>query len=572
MKQTRLVLALLVSSLAATPTLAASLTMLQFGSFETRDEAEKKLADINGKYKDALGTLATSIREVKLPPDNLTVYRTQAGPVADRAAAQSICSKLAATGDECYIVQTAMVTTPPATTAVAAAAPAPAPAAAPAPVAVTTPATELTKAKDQVLASTTGPTPDVTSKLSLMQPTTTDTVDTRDPTNRAALARVNTPLTENSALPVAPETPSADQSAEMKAALDKAVVDQPKVANDISTNVAEAQPTSRGSFWSRLNPFSSTPKPEVAPVVVAKTPDTAAPVETVAAQSLEAPVVAAAPLPETKPEVKPEVQVAAATPVVTTPVVTKSTTVLPAPAASAAITTVATPNVGFSNAPVITQAPVMQLPPPPAPLKAQDRAELAAGKTPLPAPEPVAAPINIAPLPPVASAPGNVQVEEAKRVPVTINAPLPTQAPFPTPKGPVGSMTPFVQAPVPLQPSATDSLKTIWAQIGPFTGNEEALSYWANYRQNHPDFPVVRVRVASNYQTLLRGGNAYYLRVGPMAQKAFVSSLCKSLSEVADGQPEPPKKQCGIVSDVGGSSPLGTPTGVLPKSRYNGRH
>ena len=538
MKKTRLVLALIVTSFMATPVLAASLTMLQFGSFETRDEAEKKLSDISGKYKDALGALPTNIREVKLPPDNLTVYRTQAGPVADRSAAQGICSKLAANGDECYIVQTAMVNAP--APVVATAAPATAPLAA-----------EMANAKNTQMAAT-GPTPDLTSKLSTLQSGTTDT---RDPLNRAALDRVNTPLADAAEQPVAntDATVVADQSAGMKTALDKAVADQSSVAKDVESSTAAAQTEQGGGFWSRMNPFSSTPKP-VAPVAP-KILDSAAPVDMVAEQPLKA-------LPPVSAPLQPAPL--AAMPVTPSPAPLAPLAAVPPNVAAA--TKEATPSpAGFSSTPVITQAPVMQLPPPPAPLKAQYAANTVA---PLPAPEPIAAPISVTPLPPTVAA-GTVQVEEAKRVPVTTTPVMPPPPPVPMqPTLP----PPFVQSPVSLVPTATDGMKTIWAQIGPFANNEEALAYWGTYRQNHPDFPVVRVRVASSYQQLIRGVNSYTLRVGPMAQRAFVSSLCKSLEEVPEGQPKVPSKQCGMVSDLGGSSSLVRTPGMLAPSRYGSRH
>ena len=73
MKHTRLALALAITSLSATPVIAASVTMLQFGSFETRDEAEKRLSEVKSKHAKEISGLASSIREVKLPPDNLPV-------------------------------------------------------------------------------------------------------------------------------------------------------------------------------------------------------------------------------------------------------------------------------------------------------------------------------------------------------------------------------------------------------------------------------------------------------------------------------------------------------------------
>lgn len=521
MKQTRLVLALIVTSLMASSALAASVTMLQFGSFETRDEADKKLSDISGKYKDTLGTLPISIREVKLPPDNLTVYRTQAGPVADRATAQSICAKLAATGDECYIVQTAMMAAP-ATSAVADAAPAP--------------TTYLTA-------------PPVAAGNTNFNSTFSTPQDT--PLASVSLAGASeTPATNTDASTIMDTT--AGSSPGMQSALDKAAADQPAVASDVATNTAAAQADQHRSFWSRMNPFSAKPQP--APVPPAPKAITA-PVEAVSSAPLAAPD-AVAPVAIITPAT-PIVTVTPITPVVpvTTTAVAVATPALLAPLPSSPTQTPAQ-TIAFSSTPVITQAPVMQLPPPPAPLQAQDRATLTSAKAPLAAPESTSAPITITPLPPGVAA-GSVQVEEAKRVPVT------NMAATPAPR------TPFIQAPVSLQPSATDGVKTIWAQMGPFESNDEALAFWASYRQNHPDFPVVRVRVTSSYQAIMHGVNTYWLRIGPIAQRAFVSSLCASLPKAPEGQ-EP--MHCSAISDLGSNSPLMPAPGMLPASRYGARH
>ena len=553
MKFNRLVLALFVFSLAATPALAASLTMLQFGSFETRDEAEKKLADINSKYKDTLGALPTSIREVKLPPDNLTVYRTVAGPVADRSTAQSICSKLAATGDDCYIMQTAMVAGE-APAAVATAAPALPPvmpnmAAAP---------------SGSVLAPATAAAPSVAPDLTSRFVSPQEPVAARDPMNQAALNSMATPLAAgtttlaaSSSLPA--ELPSVhpsdtftntDPSPGMQAALDAASTNQSVLSQDVVANTTAAQATQHQSFWDRINPWSSTPAPTPAPVMVPVT----APVEVVSSEPLPPPVVT--------PQAAPE-QIRQVTPIALVPVDSGTAKVV-VPSANAAplapMPTVTPPapaatNDVFQNTHVITEAPPMQLPPPPAPLMAQNAPMGAPDR--LPPPESTSGPINVTPLPPTRAVGGgpNVEVEEARRVPVS---PVihPTQPP------------PFVQAPVVMQPSATEGVKTIWAEIGPFNSNDDALAYWANYRQDHPDFPVVRVRVTSSYQAMLHGVNYYALRVGPIAQRAFVKALCNSLAKRDNG----PELQCSAVSDLGSSTPLQPMQGLLPASRYSARH
>lgn len=114
-------LALAGVAVAATPVF-----MLQFGSFETRGEAEAQANNISTKHSGIVAKYPTSIRQITMPPDNLTVYRTQAGPLPSRDAAQTVCAQLASQGDECYVVET-MLKAPPASLAVAPQLVAPAP-------------------------------------------------------------------------------------------------------------------------------------------------------------------------------------------------------------------------------------------------------------------------------------------------------------------------------------------------------------------------------------------------------------------------------------------------------------
>lgn len=545
MKQLRLALAVAVATLATSSALAASLTMIQFGSFETRAEAEKRLAEIASKHAASIGKLATTIREVKLPPDNLTVYRTQAGPIESRAAAQTICSQLASKGDECYIVQTAI------TAAEAAKTPAKvADAAGSATTAATEPvASALAEAKVDALSAAT-PAPDLTSKLSTLQPATT-----RDPLNRAALAGLSTTdtalatgaATAGAAASAAAVDAAAPEAAQVNKALDEAVAKEAQVEADLA-DVKKTKAPSRRSFWSRINPFSEAPAESAveAPAEKAVPEAAAAVLEPVAAAALPASETAAAALP------------AAVVATATADAAVSSDAAVPSTATPTdSVPQLAKAPITLDTTPVITYAEPLPLPPPPAPLKARDRELLAAATKPvIPAPEPVAfAPVTPATALPAGS--GSVQVEEARRVPVTSATTAPaTQAPV---AQAVPTLAP--QAIVPLSPSATEGIKALWAQIGPFANNEAALAYWANYRQQHPDFPVVRVRVVSSYQQQVRGFSEAWLRVGPVAQAAFVRNLCSSLGPANT-------LRCGMVRDLGTSSPLGRTPGQLPTSRY----
>lgn len=501
MKQTRLALVLVATSLATTPAIAASLTMLQFGSFETRAEAEKRLSDISKKHAAVVGKLGSTIREVKLPPDNLTVYRTQAGPVENRAAAQTICATLAGAGDECYIVQTAMVAAADAAKPVAAST---APVEAAATAAVAEVKTELAKAAPLK--------EDLTSKLSTLKEPSL-----RDASNIKALESVTAPTLDAPVSAAVAAPALAEPSAEMKSALDKAASEKVAVENSINKSTEALAPKPRASFWSRLNPFSSDEE-KLAPVEVVKAPEPmAAPVEAVTAQAIEAPVIVSAPV------------------------------------AAAAIA---------DSSPVVTQAEPMRLPPPPAPLKARDRELLAAAKSAPSEPAQTGAlpAVPVAEVKPLQPTSGTVQVEEAKRVPVTSTTEV-------APVQPVQASVPTVVVPsqpaVSLSPSATDGLKTIWAQIGPFADSDAALAYWAKYRQMNPDFPVVRVRVTTPLAQQVRGSTQSWLRVGPVMRAGFVKSLCASVVTPTS------TLRCGTVSDLGTSSATKSGSRLLPSSRYS---
>ncbi len=500
-----------IALLPLSQALAASVVMVQFGSFETKEEAAKRLSDVKSSNAAALGATPTSVREVKLPPDNLTVYRTQAGPLESRAAAQSLCGKLAVNGSECYVVETA-VSVPSASAPVVAAA---------APV-----VSETAKAVNDTAKSVT---------------------DTAKSVTDGAKDVANTKLSDvvNVAKPSVEMTTPAVASPELQAAMNRAVSAQESGLGDVATAAPvapAAAPAPTKSFWSRLNPFSGdTAKPAAAPVAVTEKLPTAAPVAPIIAAALPpAPAILETPklAKETKMEL-PAPPVVVAAPVVTAP----------------APIVISTPKV------IAAEDSRPRLLPPPAPLTAQDKKLLETERTLVkPLPEVLAAPIAAPnsmtppkPLMPIAKADGTVKVEEAKRVPLS-------EITVASPAAPVVVSVPSVPAPTAaLLPSSTLGQRTLWAQIGQFNNSEEALAFWDKYRQSHPDFPVVRVRVASSLQQQQHGNDRVWLRVGPFARDGFIRALC---DEVDD-------KRCGTVTDLGiAANANGTLSGYLNGSRY----
>ena len=516
--------------------------MVQFGSFETQQEAQKRLDDLKTANGNILGNVSPSVKEVKLPPDNLTVYRTQAGPLESRAAAQSLCNQLASTGSECYVVETAVSTGTPST-----------------PMAAATPATPAMGA--------------------------------------AASPALKSPEQLGSITPVA--SASASSTPAMQSALSRAATQQD--SGEVASTPPASLPSEKPTFWSRLNPFSTTPaaKPVAPkPVAVAERLPLSAPVTEVTS----APVAPAVPnsLSST-----PSIVAAAATPapILTAPAAPLITA--PAAMAPAPVLTTPVPAPLFAPAPIVAAATVPVIAAPamapapvafaaPAPVAlasptnfrprfaSSSTKERAAAETqglaPLstiagpdavalsaPAPTPVA-PTRFASATPAAA--GDVQVEEAKRVPVTEKSgnfrprmrPA-TERSALQPQYQLAAKTAAIPAANPL-PSSTTGVRTYWANIGHFANSQAALEFWNSYRSAHPDFPTQRVRVVSSLQSENHGKEEVSLRVGPFAREGFIETLCGSLGKTNT-------LRCGGITDVGiAAKTTSNQQGYLQGSRY----
>lgn len=498
MKTRPYVLAIGMALLSSTA-LAAPVFMLQFGSFETKAEAETRLNEVKSKHSGLVGNLPTMIREVALPPDNLKVYRTQAGPLPNRATAQSVCAQLASNGDQCYVVETALLPTQAPVLASAAAPKLQAPA--------------LSEPSVEVIA------PSLSAPLASLAPT----VEPGSVADEMAKSLTTT-------APTVASTASMEHALEQAAATQAAMPEQP-----VSARAAEAaEPKKSRSFWSRLNPFSSSEESQ--PQAPAKPPEPlpqAAPVD----------VVASAPTP---PAVEPVIAAkpplaTAATPFVVDPtmpppprpVVEEQQIASAPPPAPVPALPVLEPNVAAS-----TSEPVgsPMFPPPPPPLRAQDRAALMAGQTPASAP-PTNLPQSTGSLPAPAAA---VSPAPTFTAPASVALPNQTLSPAPVMAAPV-----TLAAPSTLGTSAAGQ-KTLWAEIGRFADTATAMAFWDQYRSTHPDFPVVRTRVVSSYQVAREAGSTVALRIGPFARHESIKNLCSTI----------PAEQlkCGSVIDLGVSA------------------
>lgn len=135
---------------------AATVYTVQLGSFESEQEAREHWETLSKRFSGLFSPLRYASAKVQLPPDNFVYFRTQAGPLATREEADSICNTLAVKGFECYVAETAMFTADGQEIAEEASAPPaeeapPPPPPPPAPVAATEPAPEavdLTEAEE----------------------------------------------------------------------------------------------------------------------------------------------------------------------------------------------------------------------------------------------------------------------------------------------------------------------------------------------------------------------------------------------------------------------------------------
>ena len=473
-----LLLAISVSLLSSSA-LAAPVFMLQFGSFETRAEAETRLQEVKTKHSGLLGAMSSTIREVTLPPDNLKVYRTQAGPLPSRQAAQSVCSQLASNGDQCYVVETAML-----------------PGADTPKLAVATPSVTM---------------PSLSAPgVSLTPPSVEVNAAPIAGLGAAAMAEPTSVADEMAKSLAAPASAPMEEALAQAAATQSAMAQAPVVEQ-----AAPAPAKTPRSFWSRLNPFSSSeeelPTPPK-PAVVAEPMPVAAPVEEIAS---------APNLPPVAPVAPPAVEVTAKPPVATaaTPFVVDPTMPPPprpvveevAPVVAAAAPAVA-PASGLPPIPMPTSSAAMpesvgttMLPPPPAPLRARDRDALAAGQMPA---------VSAA-----ASSPAAPAASASPFAAPSLVQPAQTLSPAPVMAQPVT----LPSTPLPMSATSTGQ-KTLWAEIAHFTDSATALAFWENYRATHPDFPVVRTRVISAVQA--RGAQTpVSLRVGPFARHESIKNL-----------------------------------------------
>jgi hypothetical protein len=344
----------------------------------------------------------------------------------------------------------------------------------------------------------------------------------------------------------------------MDSALDQAAAQAPTVSEATGkAKLTEEKP--KRSFWDSINPFSSddeTPAAKTEAPAAAAMPAPPPMPETAVEPVESAPLADATPAPAA-PEPSPAAPAVEQAEIPVAPTAAEATQAVSAEAASPlSIPTPAAPAPTASG---------MALLPPPVPFDAQKRAELEQQILGQPATTPenaatapvdtvtessnaTASTIEEAPSVITAVVPGSgaVQVEEAKRVPISEQK-KPKKKPAPV-ISPVVAQSAPTNVPVVRSPSNSILNKTLWAHIGQFDTPQSALKFWENYRKIYPDFPVVRVRVTTSYVAQQSGTQQFSLRIGPFSNQKFIDTLCES------NQVRSIYLDCRTVNDMGVSA------------------
>lgn len=510
--------------------------LLQLGSFESKQEAQSRWIELQGKYPQLLEGLSVRLQDVTLPPDNYTVYRTQAGPLPSPADAQIICDRLSARQDECYVVETAMFR------------------------------------PEQLV----------------------------EPSVQMAQRAVDEPVEQISSASMAAATAASTAASAGIEAMETAQAGMDEVTEEAET-----------SFWSQLNPFSGEPSEEGARTPEPVTPPRDAMERDLIEmeQALEAEAEQIMPPPDTQiasyvpseppvvrtlrpgegmdalrpprqaPMVAPEPQLSAEdsppqptllfdpTEEEMTASQVPQSLIEPAPIAAAPVNEQPEEESEFGFSDLIPdffgedkatmKAEDLPLPPPPPPsnmqamqqvqqqrLQAQQApvslmaspAETSAATPAIPANAPFQIKRNGELIRPADAA--DVRVAEAVRVPVS-EVPMQENALVPS----AAEMMPLGM------PSDTSREKNLWAEILPFTSQQDALAFWDEFRRANPTFPPVRVRITHPFLKPGFSDPAVTLRVGPFDKSFMIQDICAELSD---------QQSCRLVRDLGGSTSAGT--------------
>ncbi len=116
----------LAALLASASAMAESSFLIQLGSASSAEEAQAIFTRIRDQHPQLLGRYGFYPRQVRLANASDAVWRIQAGPMETRSRANKICAEIQAAGNDCFVVETAVM--PEAASVSAAAAPSATPA------------------------------------------------------------------------------------------------------------------------------------------------------------------------------------------------------------------------------------------------------------------------------------------------------------------------------------------------------------------------------------------------------------------------------------------------------------
>ncbi len=499
----------LALSFAASAAMAESTFVIQLGAFPSKQEAEQKWEALKNSQPEVLGGLSMHVAEAILQPDNVTLFRTQAGPFKSKIDAQTACSKLKSSKTECFVAETAMfVPDQPATQQVA------------------------SKAAEQPvnLPSLSGAQKTALAPLPLPPEL---------PPANAAMASTTTVS--------APPAPSIlpPQQKEEKLAMAEA----PVAAKPVE------QKSDSGWFSWVPNPFSSDKeeKKKENTTVVTQAPATAS-------APVAAPTIAAAPVAAVQQQAAPAPLAPANA--------NKGQTIFYAMAEPKSEGW-----RPWSGAAAKQQQPNTPLPPIASPPPPMGRTALATPPSPPPPPPglnplpPMATPAPVAPPPAVAmaepSAPFPVTAGakpitiRAKEAPVTksvrdgekaqVKVAEAIRVPLSTGKRTITSANP---ASFRSMPSQNLGLRSYWAQLSFFPDDHNALGFWQDFSGSRPEFSGMRVRVVKPYLTRGRAAKTS-LRVGPFENTDDIAKLCNAATSRG--------LRCNAVSDMGSGTVANAP-------------
>ena len=493
--------------------------MMQLGSFQTQEEAESYWSEIQSKHKAALGSVNAQVRSVVLPPDDKVAFRTQAGPVQSRDEADRICAQISNAGDECFVMETAMLNLPDV----------PVPSAA-----ISTAKTVLTTPNPVTVKSAMAePAPQEAEPETLMEAL----LGSDEPKLPVASARAEVQETlpaldipDMPELPAPPQTMSLAQQEAVAATQKAPEVITPAMKNaDQSVRQMEAMLNGGEMNMAAAQAPAAMPEPKVTTLDelpdVETTEEVMIDLETpepaITAPSVPAGITLPAPPPPSI-DVKGKSLAAPAPAPQATPVAQAAPEPTAAPAPQVAVPQ--TPATQFAESPFA---------PPATSASAMDMSDTLPG--------------------------GTVTVDEA--IPV---APMDRVETVQRPVAASPSTYSAQAIAARGMPSQAIDQKTYWAQISKFQSQQAALGFWDAFRSQNPAFPAVRVRVTQSYMKSKLGSQDVALRVGPFDGPGMVGALCKNLPAAG--------VSCSVVADLGTSASASNQRGRMPASRYNNRY